>query len=63
MRPLSRFARLTLYSGPQCSLCDVRSTTHFGASLQTLTQWCLGVFLFDVQVAKAELAKVRKTVR
>jgi hypothetical protein len=48
----TRLARLTLYSGPNCSLCDVH-IPHF----PVLYRW-----LTISQVAKAELAKVRQTV-
>jgi len=48
----TRLARLTLYSGPNCSLCDV----HI---LYFLT---LHRLLTISQVAKAELAKIRQTV-
>ncbi|TBU35435.1 hypothetical protein BD311DRAFT_734686 [Dichomitus squalens] len=45
-RGLGRIARLTLFSGPQCSLCD------------RLTSWLTP--RFSLQTAKAELAKVRQ---
>ena len=48
----TRLARLTLYSGTNCSLCDVLRPLLF-ASLR---------FLIISQVAKAELAKIRQTV-
>ena len=45
--------RLTLFSGPNCSLCDVRlSKTH---SIELIKILCY-------QTAKAELAKVRQSV-
>lgn len=48
-------ARLTLFSGPQCSLCEVGIVQH-----------CIYICLVtsaNVQIAKVELAKVQKQVR
>ena len=53
-RGLGRVARLTLFSGPHCSLCDVRAEPiESCAHTSVLTR-------SYVQTAKAELAKVRQ---
>lgn len=48
---IGRLARFTLYSGPNCSLCDVR------LSWAVLCEVSL---MITRQVAKGELAKVRE---
>ena len=55
-RAAGRLARLTLFSGPNCSLCDVRHTQRALVSNHSLTAYypCIS------QTAKAELAKVRQ---
>src|SRR5258708_29254038 len=48
----TRLARLTLYSGTNCSLCDVCIPRFI----------CIHHILITSQVAKAQLTKIRQTV-
>lgn len=52
---VGRIARLTLFSGPQCSLCDVRYNFH-----TLIARSCAYSPQCTSQIAKAELAKVRQ---
>ena len=55
-RAVGKLARLTLFSGPSCSLCDVRRLQPALVSSHSLTAYhpCVS------KTAKAELAKVRQ---
>lgn len=55
-RAIGRLARLTLFSGPNCSLCDVRHAHPALASGHSLTTH----YTCTPQTAKTELAKVRQ---
>lgn len=54
-RAVGRLARLTLFSGPNCSLCDVRHAQPPLVSYHKLT-----AYPCTPQIAKAELSKVRQ---